>query len=205
MAKELSPTGKDISQIHVDDMLKVISREGNRSVNLPFGIIVRKQYDYVILEQGKEPIESEYAKPEKGQCIKISMEQDGLYGLGEWGNLDISHIFQEKWQELPRNQYTKWFDYDKIRGTLWLRGYRTGDRIGLLTGSKAVKTLWTECKVPKEERGNRMLVADDEQVIWIPGVRCCDNYRIDESTATVLEIQKSGGKENGSKCQSADF
>ena len=199
MIGEAAGSKKDITREHVASVEDLLTGQSGRQVSLPYGLVAGRSFSelYVTAAEGRE---------ESKTSGRIPVEVPGEYFTEREGeSLRFRTFPYKKNAEIPKNEYTKWFDYDKIRGTLWLRGYRTGDRIGLLTGSKAVKTLWTECKVPKEERGNRMLVADDEQVIWIPGVRCCDNYRIDESTATVLEIQKSGGKENGSKCQSADF
>ncbi len=98
--------------------------------------------------------------------------------------------------EIPKNEYTKWFDYGKIKGALRLRTRREGDRIGMKQGSKSVKALFTEKKIAREERGKLLLLADDEQILWVPGLRSCDNYRIDETTKTVLEVRMNGGKEN---------
>ncbi len=47
----LSPTGKDISAVHVADTLELFEKEGNRSVSLPFGITARRQYGSVYLER----------------------------------------------------------------------------------------------------------------------------------------------------------
>ena len=54
LLKTLSPTGKDISAVHVMDTLELLKREGNRSISLPFGIRAWRQYGNVFLEQGRK-------------------------------------------------------------------------------------------------------------------------------------------------------
>ena len=125
----------------------------------------------------------------------------GEYCVGNGGESLRFRLFPcKKNEQIPKNEYTKWFDYDKIRGTLCLRNYREGDRLGMQTGSKTVKSLWVEHKVPAEARKHRALLADEAQVLWLPGIRSCDNYRVDESTKTVLEVRRNGGRIDGSEC-----
>lgn len=198
MISEAAGSKKDITKGHVTRVEDLLTGQSGRQVSLPYGLVAGRSFSdlYVTSVQVQET---------KTEHRDISVEVPGEYFTGKEGeSLQFRTFPYKKNTEIPKNEYTKWFDYDKIRGTLCLRSYRTGDRLGLLAGTKSVKSLWTEHKIPKEERQKRTLIADDEQVIWIPGIRCCDNYRIDERTKTVLEIQKSGGKENGSECQSAD-
>ena len=198
MIGEAAGSKKDITREHVACVEDLLTGQSGRQVSLPYGLRASRSFSELVV--GKQ--EATGTGPEQ---TNIPVEVPGDYFAEQEGkSLQFRTFPYKKNAEIPKNEYTKWFDYDKIRGTLWLRSYRAGDRLGLLTGTKSVKSLWTEYKIPREERQKRLLIADDEQVLWIPGVRCCDNYRIDETTKTVLEIQKSGGKENGSECQSAD-
>ena len=59
----------------------------------------------------------------------------------------------ENGDEFPKNQYTKWFDYDKIKGTLSVRTRRTGDYLILPSGgSKTIARYMIDEKIPKEKR-----------------------------------------------------
>ena len=191
---EAAGSKRDITRDHVEAVRELLYSQSGSRVSLPYGLIAGRDFDRIFIRSGSEVAEE--PRPET-QVTEIP----GEYCLGAGGVFLRFRIFScKKNAEIPKNEYTKWFDYDKIRGTLCLRTYREGDRIGLKSGSKTVKSVWVEQKVPVEQRAMRVLLADEEQVIWIPGVRCCDNYRIDEETRTVLEVQRSGGYENGSKC-----
>jgi len=194
MIEEAAGSKKDITRDHVAAVEDLLRGQSGRQVSLPYGLVAGRSFSEIYITA--EPGAGVRGKPEE-RLVKVPGE---YFFDGEGKSLGFRTFPYKKNTEIPKNEYTKWFDYDKIRGTVCLRSYRTGDRLGLLVGTKSVKSLWTEYKVSRAERQNRILVADDEQVIWIPGMRCCDNYRIDEETKTVLEIQMSGGQENGSQC-----
>jgi tRNA(Ile)-lysidine synthase len=129
--------------------------------------------------------------------VACKVEVPGEYRISPKGESLAFRCFSyEKNRVIPKNKYTKWFDYDKIEGALYLRLRKDGDRMGMVQGSKSVKQLYMEHKIEKEERGRSLLLADEAQVLWIPGVRSCDNYRIDDKTKTILEVHLSGGSEN---------
>ncbi|MBQ8799814.1 MAG: tRNA lysidine(34) synthetase TilS [Lachnospiraceae bacterium] len=195
---------KDITKDHVEAVLGLFYNQSGRKVSLPYGLEARREFDRVVIGTGTEA-GAEGAKGFGGNelCI-IPLPGEFEVSFGE-ETLYFCTFSCEKNAQIPKNEYTKWFDYDKIKGTLCVRTYREGDRMGLLSGSKAVKTVWTERKVPVWRRKTQPLVADEAQVLWIPGVRCCDNYRVDETTKTVLEIRRNGGKTDGSECKSSDI
>ena len=194
---------KDITKDHVEAVLGLFYNQSGRKVSLPYGLEARREFDRVVIGTATEA-GAEDAKGFHGnEPCEIPLPGEFEVSLGE-ETLCFRTFSCEKNAQIPKNEYTKWFDYDKIKGTLCLRTYREGDRLGLLSGSKAVKAVWTERKVPVQRRKRYVLVADDAQVLWIPGVRCCDNYRVDENTKTVLEIQRNGGNADGSKCEGVD-
>ena len=50
----------------------------------------------------------------------------------------IFRFFPGKISRNSQNQYTKWFDYDKIKDTLSVRNRQTGDYITLASGRQEV-------------------------------------------------------------------
>ena len=197
LAKELSPTGKDILSVHVEDMLERIRQEGNKSVNLPFGIVVRRQYDKVILEKGVVPKMPEFIRPDAGQEYRtaaINMDKDAVYELGEWGKLEISHLFEEKYQEVPTNQYTKWFDYDKIKECIEIRTRRQGDYFTISDGAggsshKSLKDYMITAKIPKELRDRIPVLAVGSHVLWLVGYRISEDFKVSENTGRIVQAK----------------
>ena len=187
-------TEKDITKEHVEAVLGLLHTQSGKRVSLPYGLIAERSFAVIGI---KKP-----AEKDSGKVPECEIQVPGMYPLEEQGKVLCFRKFSyKKNKEIPKNEYTKWFDYDKIRGRLCLRTYCEGDRLGLLSGSKAVKALWAEYKVPIELRKSKLLLADEKQVLWVPGVRSCDNYRVEETTETVLEVQMTnGGRDDGSEC-----
>lgn len=194
LAKELSPTGKDISRIHVEDMLRVIGQEGNRSLNLPMGIRMKKQYDQIILEQEIASGNPEGQMPKEVLCVEVDFQEDGIYNLGQWGELEISRIYVEKPQELPQNQYTKWFDCDKINRYLQIRTRRQGDYLTIRDDAggsrhKSLKDYMITEKIPKEIRDTIPVLAVGSHVLWLVGYRMSEDFKICENTKQILQAK----------------
>ena len=90
--------------------------------------------------------------------------------------------------------------YDKIKNSLVLRTRRPGDYLELSGGiRKKLKDFFIDCKVPREERSRRILLADGSHIVWVTGLRISENYKVTEQTRTILKVQmkENGGTEDG--------
>ena len=105
----------------------------------------------------------------------------------------------EKKPFIPKSTCTKWFNYDKIREIVALRTLQEEDQMVLYTdgrGKRAADVL-KDAKVPLAERGRLWLLAAGNQILWIPGVRGSEAYRITEDTKKILVATIDGGTEHG--------
>ncbi len=61
---------------------------------------------------------------------------------------------------------------DKIKGVLSVRARNTGDRFEYQNraGTKTLKKLFNEQRIPKWERDERIIIADDAGVLWVEGI-----------------------------------
>ncbi|MBP5291977.1 MAG: tRNA lysidine(34) synthetase TilS, partial [Lachnospiraceae bacterium] len=91
-------------------------------------------------------------------------------------------------QLIPKKKYTKWFDYDKMKNRPKIRYRMTGDKITLKgVGTKTVKSLMIDLRIPAKVRGRVPILADGESVIWVIGYRTNDYYLVTEDTEQILE------------------
>ncbi len=187
---ENSPKQKDISGIHVEALQELFRREGNREIMLPQGIRGRRSYDRVELWR-QLPEQNEEIK-ESGEPVR---REDDL----EQGRKFLFHIFPyEKEMKVPENQYTKWFDYDKIVKSPEIRTRRTGDYLtiraadGTMVHKKLKDYMITE-KIPAHMRDSIQLLALGSHVVWLPGYRISEEFKITENTKRVLQVQLVGG------------
>ena len=99
-------------------------------------------------------------------------------------------ISAENHGEIPQKTYTKWFDYDKIICCLILRNREQGDYLTITSdgGRKSIKEYFIEQKVPRHERDTKLLLADGKHVLWVPGMRISEAYKITDQTKTILQV-----------------
>ncbi|MDD2599446.1 MAG: tRNA lysidine(34) synthetase TilS [Kiritimatiellae bacterium] len=82
-------------------------------------------------------------------------------------------------------------DATKLEGkTIMVRQRRDGDRIAPtgMRGSRKVKDVLIDAKVPLEERDTMPLISCEDQVLWIPGYRISRNYAVSGAGAPSLRI-----------------
>lgn len=178
LAEGLSPTGKDISAVHVEDALSLFEKEGNRSVDLPFGIRFVRRYGRVVAGRRWEP--------QPGTLPKLIYER----------------IRVREGEELPgklyaRNQYTKCFDCDKIKETPVLRFRQAGDYLTISDGAgnrirKSLKEYMIGEKIPREMRDCIPVLAEGSHVLWLLGYRISEYYKINGNTKCILQVKLEG-------------
>ena len=104
-------------------------------------------------------------------------------------------FFREKSEIIPQKTYTKWLDYDKITKSLVFRTRKTGDylMINKEFSKKKLKDYMIEKKIPKDDRGGLYVLADGSHIIWVPGYRISEYYKITGETKYILRVQLRGG------------
>lgn len=78
-------------------------------------------------------------------------------------------------------------DYDKIKGVVFLRNRRNGDRIALpdRNFTSSVKKLFN-AHVPKEDRDFTAMLCDEDGLFFVEGFGCADRVKIDFNTKHIL-------------------
>lgn len=181
LVKDLSPQAKDISYVHIKELQMLFTGEGNRMVCLPFRITGRREYDKVILERNADTAQA-------GQKI-----EDGMH----FPYKICYAIFEnsvEKNKEVPQNEYTKWFDCDKIEQSLEIRTRQTGDYLTLADKEgrlihQSLKDFFINQKIPAGIRDSIPVLAQGSHVVWLVGYRISEYYKIDENTKRILQVQ----------------
>lgn len=136
------------------------SGASGRSLNLPDGITVSREFETLVLSR------SEGNLAERSLSIPTS-------GTGE-GTLDVGgERFRAAWTlgEKASGDWTESFSPGDLIYPLELRGRLPGDRMQLSYGSKKLKKLFLEARIPESERKRRPVLADARgRVLWVPGV-----------------------------------
>ncbi len=170
--EKLSPTGKDIEAVHIEQTETLFAESGNRSLDLPMGIRAFRQYGKVVLERRDMEAAEELSPP----------------------GMEFQIFFWKKDMEVPEKRYTKWFDYDKIEVQPKVRFRQTGDYLTLSDGKgnmihKSLKDYMVTEKIPRELRDRIPVLAEGSHVLWLAGYRISEYYKVDGNTKRVLQVQ----------------
>ena len=198
----LTPHRKDITGQHIADLTELMSKNGNRQLSLPYGIKAYKEYDRLVLYRSGTDVADRNNDEEAKESYmveppaKICVPDDGTY---TFTLIENNADYDVKQQNIPQNGYTKWFDYDKITTTLMLRTRQQGDYLTIDTAlhTKSVKQYMINEKIPKRRRDSMYILADGSHILWIPGYRISERYKVDESTRRILEVRRGGGYHGG--------
>ncbi len=177
---------KDIGQVHVSGVENLFFLQTGRKISLPYGMQARRIYEGVVVERYTQDLEE--------------MAEKGPYRAA-------FRIFERKEDmEPPQKKYTKWFDYDIIKGNVEIRTRRPGDYLIIDKKGRRqkLKSYFINEKIPSQERGKILLAANGNCILWVVGYRTSSTYQIGRHTKTVLEIQIDGGEEDGRDSQSID-
>ncbi len=195
LLKELSPMHKDITATHVEDIHSLFVQEGNRSIHLPYGIRGNRQYDKVILEKESQVPTGKAWEPVTIYLSSLGEEEVTLtVGRGKKFLLQVISVEKSgiNCKDIPQNQYTKWFDYDKIKECLVFRTRKSGDYL-CIKGTegmqhKKLKDYMIAEKIPKKRRDELPLVAVDNHILWLVGYRISEYYKVEENTKNILQV-----------------
>jgi len=196
--RRLSPRQQDITAVHIQEILSLFEIPGNRQIHLPYQIRGKRIYDRVRLERG--PIETQ-----EGFDIEIPQ----LASVGEehtvWLPDGTKMIFTllEAPENLPentaffenicKNRYTKWLDYDTIFKSLRVRVRQTGDYLTIRGKNdlchKKLKDYMVTEKIPQETRDIIPVIAEEDHVLWLAGYRISEHYKVTINTKKILQVQ----------------
>lgn len=122
---------------------------------------------------------------------EVPLSLSGKKGQGTFAGLSWNWTrLQAKSGELPKFATgTEWFDADRVGRDVELRHWRAGDRfqpIGMATSQK-LQDLFTNLKVPRAERVQRVVATTaGGEIWWVEGLRIGELFKLRSETRTHL-------------------
>ncbi|MGN0159494.1 MAG: tRNA lysidine(34) synthetase TilS [Brotaphodocola sp.] len=186
----VTPGWKDITSRHFRQIADLAHKQVGSKVDLPCGMTAVHEYEELVIKRKSgEKQKNAFSFPVSDSSLPNA------------GGLTLQIFPRKKGLEIPKNRYTKWFDYDKIKNTLFVRTRQTGDYLTLPGGgTKTVARYMIDEKIPREEREQIPLLADGNHILWVIGGRVSEYYKITDTTKTILQVEFNGGKEDGREC-----
>ncbi len=203
MLELAAPGQRDITARHFGQIEKLAEGSVGGRCDLPGKMQARRTYKEICIgifgnkEEGEEDKNLERKESgcgEEENIVPAEMLKRAVKGK----NMEFQVFPREKGKEIPKKEYTKWFDYDKIKGTLSVRFRRAGDYLVLPGGGRKKLTRFLiDEKVPRELRDRIFVLAEGSRVLWVVGYRISEYYKIMEDTHTILQVDFYGGEAYG--------
>lgn len=194
---------KDLQECHVLSIDGLFSKQAGKRILLPYGMQARRDSFGVWLERRCGELAETVEMPLFSRAER--MQVPGGTGKNSQGFLlsgrkkmpkqgkilEWKLFYQEKNAIIPKNNYTKWFDYDKISCAALFRTRRAGDWFVMDSSGrrKKLKQYFIDEKIPSKQRETTLLLVDGSHVIWIVGGRISEEYKVREATRMVLELR----------------
>lgn len=173
-----------IESVHIEDVLNLVYNPKKQAViNLPKGLLVYKRPEGLIFTTKTISYNT------NGFCYEVVPGESISIPEINWV-IETKVMSKEKCMMLPTGNLTKAFDIEKIKGNIVVRTRQDGDRMRPmgLGGTKKLKDIFIDMKIPREERDETPLICDQESIIWLVGHKISEDYKIDENTKKVLRI-----------------
>ena len=174
---------KDITSAHVGIVYDLLFTEGSKELSLPYGILVRKEYNRLcFIKKGEDDDDLEEGEYEGDANTPGRTRELPQINHRILTDFDIENI--------PTGNYTKWFDCDKISKACTLRYRRKCDYLTINSemGKKSLQEYMVNEKIPKRDRDRVPLVADGSHIMWVVGHRMSEYYKVTKDTMKVLEV-----------------
>ncbi len=127
---------------------------------------------------------------EASPTLNVCVDKEGLVDLGPHGTYLVT-------QEILDHKHTNYcaICYNEKVFPLYFRTRRNGDRIRLSVGTKKVKSIFIDHKVPRVDRDAVLLLANREEVLWIPFLKMSAKVSRDQQhTLYVYEVRPCSKK-----------
>ncbi|MEK3750758.1 tRNA lysidine(34) synthetase TilS [Paenibacillus sp. FSL E2-8871] len=154
------------------------------SLDLGGGLTCVRQYDIILFS-------SKPAQQQASYTYRLFLPDSELK-LEEIGKVMSMAVLERENFFVQGEDYGKmsaWFDRDELVFPLTIRSRLPGDTIRVmgLNGSKKVKDIYIDDKIPAAERSMIPLVCDGlGNIVWIPGVRRSMHAAVGRQTTSIL-------------------
>lgn len=160
----------------------------NGRIVLPDGWLVRRVYGKLLIMKSEE-FKEEFKK-DVAQSFEVPLPFEGVTAVEAARMVFKSSLIRRDEARMPRDAYEAVFDARKVGAGLSVRNFNPGDRIAPLgvAGSRKVKEVFIDSKIPAQQRRRFPVVLLDGQVAWLPGLVRSNIALMTAATVEVVQL-----------------
>jgi len=167
---------------HISAMEQLLdSTSPHAALNLPQGVTVLREYETLLLRRAPVP-----SAPTMGELV---ITGTGHYPLPNGASLTLTPV-PALVDVGPLPSDTALFDPDRVPFPWRVRAFQNGDRLTPfgMAGSKKVKELFIDAKVPRSKRGSIPLLLCGDTLLWVCGLRASQLARLDTTSTHAIKV-----------------
>lgn len=182
---EMNHSLKDVGNVHIERLLLLVNQQNGSRCNIKNGLWAERTREGILFYK------EEFLGKREPVDVKIPSE------IIPWDNAGSFTFRLIEWspdKKISNELYTKCFDYDKIENSLQLRSWQSGDIIAIDDDGhhKTMKQYFVDTGVSRADKDNMILLADGNHIMWVVGERIGADYKINDGTRRVLEVNYGG-------------
>ncbi|TCS94282.1 tRNA lysidine(34) synthetase TilS [Hazenella coriacea] len=158
------------------------------TVHLPGDWVAQKEYQVLHLQKKTK---GKRVSASKSVHDKISLSIPGVTSLeGLLGKIEVI-VSNKALSEIDSCCDWAVFDAEQLLDRLYVRSRQPGDRMTCIgmDGTKKLKNLFMEAKIPRQHRHVHPVVLSGETIIWVPGIRRSKDAQITSKTKSYLTMR----------------
>ncbi|AGX41199.1 tRNA lysidine(34) synthetase TilS [Clostridium saccharobutylicum] len=185
-----SKSNYDFEMKHIYEILQLSKKNSGKIIDLPNKIYAENIYGDIYIKHRKE---KNFNSNEKKQEINIDKGNVNNNTI-DFNDFKIEFLVIENYNNtklnLEKNNFIKYFDLDQIIKNISVRNRKDGDKIIPLgmSGSKKLKDIFIDMKIPKEDRDNVPILCFDDKIAWIVGLKVSEQFKITNKTKNILKV-----------------
>jgi tRNA(Ile)-lysidine synthase len=173
-----------IDRSHIE-ALCALARSGppNGRIVLPYGWLSRRRYGKLLLLRSEK-------HNDVAPAFEVALAVEGLTVVESARTIFQSALVPHTLAPMPHDATEAVFDAHSLGGGLIARNFKPGDRISPfgLAGSRKVKDVFIEHKIPSDQRRRFPVVLLEGRVAWLPGLVRSSLALVTEETTEIVRL-----------------
>lgn len=187
---DISSICNNFEMKHIYDIIALQKSDTGKRINITNGVVAVNEYGHIKLKLRDKIVEKTTEEINFNTKEKLELNKQITVNSEKFGKFIFELSEAKKGIKFPKDEFIKVFDFDKVSQVI-IRGRKDGDKITPLgmKGSKKIKDILMDAKVPKDMRDSIPLILFDNEVAWITGLRVSDKFKVTKNTKVFLKIK----------------
>ena len=173
---------KDLSLNKIDELLDFVKKFGTgKRMDIIDGFYLEISYDNLLIKSKENKRDFCYELKIPGVTYIPELKASIIATLKDANESD----------DIIKNKKIKLFDIEKTGEKLYVRNRRDGDRFSPsgMKGTRKLKDFFMDLKLERDMRDGIPLIVNDDDIIWVVGIRSSEKYRKDINSKEVVYFE----------------